>query len=159
HAHYHTPLQPPKFRSTGRIAMKREFFSPRYQKHARPRSKRAHLQMERLEDRVVPATFLGVAAGDADATNAILWTRVNQTANVPVTAQVSTSPDFSGLLLQFHGATNATTDYTAKVAATQLAPGTQYYYRFVIDATSELSGTGTFKTAPAADAQVGLKFA
>src|SRR5262249_23583469 len=35
----------------------------------------------------------------------------------------------------------------------------QYYYRFVIDGTGVTSGTGTFKTAPAADAQVGLKFA
>src|SRR5262249_44762938 len=129
------------------------------QKRVQPIRKQSRLQVERLEDRAVPASFLGVAAGDADASSAILWTRVNQAVNVPVTVQVSTDPGFSGSPLSFHGTTDATKDFRAKVLASGLAAGTQYYYRFVIDATSETSGTGVFKPAPAANAQVGLKFA
>ncbi len=103
--------------------------------------------------------FLGVAAGDADASSVVLWTRVDQQQNVPVHAQVSTDPGFGGALLTYAGTSDSTKDYTVKVIATGLTAGTQYYYRFIIDATSDLSGTGTFKTVPSASAQVGLKFA
>ena len=41
--------------------------------------------------------FLGVAAGDADASSAVLWTRINRTQSVPLTAQVSTDPGFGGI--------------------------------------------------------------
>src|SRR5262249_32248678 len=103
--------------------------------------------------------FLGVASGDAGSTSAILWTRVDKQATVPVTGQVSTDPNFNGTVLSFPGTSDATRDYIAKVMATGLTPGTQYYYRFVIDATQDTSGVGTFKTAPSAAAQVGVKFA
>ena len=45
--------------------------------------------------------FLGVAAGDADTTSAVLWTRVDEQAAVPVHAQVATASDFSGSVLSF----------------------------------------------------------
>src|SRR5262249_13858528 len=60
-------------------------------------------------------TFLGVAAGDASTTNALLWTRcVNSNAPAPValTAQVSTDPLFSSHT-DFSVSTDAAKDYTA----------------------------------------------
>jgi len=95
--------------------------------------------------------FLGVAAGDASTNSAVLWTRVDQQAAVPVHAQVATAPDFSGSLMSFAGVSDPAKDYTVKLQANGLTPGTTYYYRFVNDVTSETSGTGTFKTVPLAN--------
>lgn len=96
--------------------------------------------------------FLGVAAGDADTNSAVLWTRVDQQATVPVHAQVATASDFSGSVMSFAGVSDPAKDYTVKLVAGGLNPGTRYYYRFVNDNTSETSGTGTFKTVPLANA-------
>ena len=103
--------------------------------------------------------FLGVAAGDADTSSVVLWTRVDQQAMVPVHAQVATTSDFTGTLLTFSGMSDPAKDYTVKLVANGLAPGTRYYYRFVNDNTSETSGTGTFKTVPLAHAPATLHFA
>ena len=102
--------------------------------------------------------FLGVAAGDADASSAVLWTRFNRAQSVAVTAQVSPTMGF-GSPLTFAGTTDSNKDYTLKLAATGLTSDTRYYYRFVIDATGETSGIGTFKTAPLASAAAPLHFA
>jgi len=102
--------------------------------------------------------FLGVAAGDADTSSAVLWTRVDRQGAVPVHAQVSTMQDFSGSVLTFGGTSDPAKDYTVKLVANGLAPGTRYYYRFMNDSTAEVSLTGTFKTVPLADAGVGLHF-
>lgn len=95
--------------------------------------------------------FLGVAAGDADSNSAVLWTRVDQQAAVPVHAQVATALDFSGTVMSFAGVSDPAKDYTVKLVASGLNPGTRYYYRFVNDNTNETSGTGTFKTVPLAN--------
>jgi len=102
--------------------------------------------------------FLGVAAGDADTSTAILWTRINGAQNVPVTAQVSTDPGFGGSLT-FAGVSDQTKDNTLKITATGLTSGTRYYYRFLINGTGETSRTGTFKTAPLANSATPLHFA
>ena len=104
-------------------------------------------------------SFLGVAAGDASSTDAVLWTRcvdTNAPASVALTAQVSTSPLFS-THADFSVSTDINKDYTAKVQATNLSVGTQYYYRFT-DGVN-LSGVGTFKTAPASNWAVPVSFA
>jgi uncharacterized protein YjiK len=95
--------------------------------------------------------FLGVAAGDADTNSAVLWTRVDQQAAVPVHAQVAIASDFSGAVISFAATSDPAKDYTAKLVASGLNPGTRYYYRFVNDNTSETSGSGTFKTVPLAN--------
>ncbi len=102
--------------------------------------------------------FLGVAAGDADTNSAVLWTRVNQQAMVPVHAQVSMASDFSGTVLTFGGLSDPSKDYTVKLVANGLLAGTRYYYRFVNDNTSETSGSGTFVTVPLAHAGATLHF-
>src|SRR5262245_26720529 len=115
-----------------------------------------HLQLEKLEERALPASFLGVASGDADANGAVLWTRIDPQPNVLVTAQVSTDSGF-GSIQTFTGTSDSTQDSTVKIQATGLTAGTRYYYRFVIG--SDFSIPGTFKTAPAANASASLHFA
>src|SRR5262245_19971746 len=105
-------------------------------------------------------TFLGVGAGDATATDAILWTRaqdITRATGVGLMAQVSTDPTFDTGLATFAGVTDPAHDYTVHVDATGLEPGTRYYYRSIADANT-VSQVGTFVTAPAptADAPVSL---
>ena len=102
--------------------------------------------------------FLGVAAGDADSSSAVLWTRVNGPAqSVAVTAQVSTDVNFGGSPLTFPATSDPLKDNTAKVSATGLTAGTTYYYRFVTN-TGQTSRTGTFKTPPLANTVASLHF-
>jgi phosphodiesterase/alkaline phosphatase D-like protein len=109
--------------------------------------------------RLMSTTFLAVAAGDATSNDAILWTRAQDsasTAGVPLTALVSTDPNF-GAGVFYTGTTDPAHDYTIHLDATGLQSGTQYYYRFVAgDGTS--SPIGTFKTAPAPNANVDVHF-
>src|SRR5262245_10806870 len=105
-------------------------------KSARPvRRPRPRLTVERLEDRFAPAvSFLAVGAGDASSSDAILWTRAqnsNTAAGVGVMAQVSTDQTFASGLAKFAGITDPAHDYTIHIDATGLQSGTRYFYRFV----------------------------
>src|SRR5262245_40885655 len=78
--------------------------------------------------------------------------RISRTGSTVAPQTVSyTNAGFTGTVLSFAGTSDSTKDYAVKVATSGLASDTQYYYRFVIDATNETSRTGVFKTAPAAD--------
>lgn len=101
--------------------------------------------------------FLGVAAGDADANSAVLWTRVNRTADLSV--HISTVPTFTNALIRFYDGNDTAKDFTIKIVATGLEPDTRYYYRFVNNSTGEVSITGTFKTAPLPTVPAPLHFA
>src|SRR5215471_15190598 len=95
-----------------------------------PKHSRLRLSLELLEDRLTPSvSFLGVAAGDATSSDAILWTRAQDpatTRGVHLTALVSTDPNLgSGAF--FTGTTDPAHDYTAKIDATGLASGARYY--------------------------------
>jgi phosphodiesterase/alkaline phosphatase D-like protein len=105
-------------------------------------------------------SYLGVAAGDADSSSAVLWTRATDGTSNPIslTAQVSTDPNFGTIAASYSVNTDpANRDSVAKFVATGLNAGTNYYYRFV-SADSVVSGTGKFKTTPDANAQVGVRF-
>lgn len=104
-----------------------------------------------------PVTFShSVASGDPDSESVILWTRVipttefNTESPIPVTYQVSESPDFSGAEQSYaaNGSvyTTADVDYTVKVLATGLQPWTVYYYRFL--SGNATSPVGRAKTLP-----------
>jgi phosphodiesterase/alkaline phosphatase D-like protein len=107
-------------------------------------------------------SFLGVAAGDATTSSAVVWTRAVDasapSAAVAVTLQYSTDPTFIGFTT-VNGTTStaADGDNTLKLSLSGLLPNTKYYYRFV-GAGNALSITGTFKTAPTSDAPVAVKF-
>jgi phosphodiesterase/alkaline phosphatase D-like protein len=132
--------------------------------------RRTPLCLEWLEDRLTPTTsFLGVAAGDVTSSDAILWTRTQDSAAIPnpttgyvpgiavsLDALVSTDPALSSGVA-FSGTTDPTHDYTIHLDAIGLQSGTTYYYRFVTtDGTGTMSQEGTFKTAPAPTADVGV---
>src|SRR5262249_12605479 len=117
-------------------------------------------------------SFLGVAAGDATSTSAILWTRaVDSTvpANTSLMLEYSTSPLPSDVLDQLaallrgvnqkSGActTDSTKDYVCKVKLDGLTPNTVYYYRFVGPA-KETSISGRFKTAPDSSTSAAVHF-
>ena len=113
-------------------------------------------------NRVVAATiFDAVAAGDASANDAILWTRATDAltpGNIALTAQISTAANFSTINFSLNGSTDSINhDSILKLNPTGLASGTQYYYRFIASDTT-VSPIGTFKTAPAANSKTALHF-
>jgi alkaline phosphatase D len=89
----------------------------------------------------------GVASGDPLPDAVILWTRVTTTApSVDVKWEISTSREFGGIDASGTVTTNAERDYTVKVDAKGLRPGTTYFYRFTAD--GKASPIGRTKTAP-----------
>lgn len=94
----------------------------------------------------------------------MLWTRAvpakDTGAHVPLLVQLSSSRDFSTLLLQEQIQTTADSDYTVRTYVDGLMPDTQYYYRF-LDADNSASRTGRTRTAPTAGQpkKVNLAFA
>jgi 3-phytase/alkaline phosphatase D len=122
---------------------------------------RAWLYVEVLEDRcVLSVSFLGVGAGDATSSDAILWTRAQNSstaAGVAVHAQVSTDATFATDVATFSGITDPAHDYTIHIDATGLFSGTRYFYRFVAN-DGTISQLGTFVTAPDPNASVPVRF-
>jgi alkaline phosphatase D len=109
----------------------------------------------------------GVASGDPHPTSVILWTRVTPTADaapgsgrgpdVTVRWQVASDPDFDRLVARGTVVTGADRDHTVKLEADGLAPGTTYWYRFLV--RGEASPVGRTRTAPAPDSDPGrLRF-
>lgn len=91
----------------------------------------------------------GVLSGIHDHTSAVLWTRVAPAATggpVDVVWEVATDPTFAKVVSKGTGTASAETDGTVKVLAEGLAPGSTYFYRFVVDGRT--SRTGRTKTPP-----------
>src|SRR5262245_43148624 len=118
-------------------------------------------------------SFLGVAAGDATSTSAILWARAvdeNAPANTSLTLEYSTAPlppgAFNSVSAALSGvtqvpgacATDSSKDYVCKLKLDGLTPNTVYFYRFVGPA-GETSIVGRFKTAPHSATSAPLHFA
>lgn len=75
----------------------------------------------------------GLASGDPLADRVILWTRVTAegaAAPVAVRWEVASDPDFKAIVAQGQALTDAARDWTVKVDATGLKPGTDYHFRF-----------------------------
>ena len=89
----------------------------------------------------------GVASGDMTSDSAVLWTRTP--TSVSVTPQLSESETFNSYISLPMIQTDAANDFTLKVVAKNLKPGTKYFYRFT--AGSDVSQIGSFKTAYAPD--------
>ena len=109
-------------------------------------------------------SFLGVAAGDASNSDVTLWTRATDSSNpnaaVAITLQIATDSAFANIVFSQNvvSSTATTGDNTAKSTVSGLTAATHYYYRFV-GSGNELSNTGTFKTAPDANANAAVHFA
>ncbi|MDF2697484.1 MAG: phoD, partial [Labilithrix sp.] len=88
----------------------------------------------------------GIASGDPLPDAVILWTRIAATAPVTGRWEVAKDVAFASIVARGAFSTNAERDYTVKVDATGLEPGTTYYYRFI--ALGRTSLTGRTRTAP-----------
>lgn len=93
----------------------------------------------------------GVASGDPLANAVLLWTRVTPAGNAAVSVDyvVATDPALANVVRRGSASTDASRDYTVKVDADGLQPGTTYYYRF--SAPGGQSPVGRTKTLPTGD--------
>lgn len=95
------------------------------------------------------ATFRhGVASGDPLGDRVILWTRVSGQSKprVRVRWQVAKDPEFREVVASGRVRTGPERDYTVKVDADGLEPGTVYFYRFRLG--RDVSTTGRTRTLP-----------
>jgi alkaline phosphatase D len=91
----------------------------------------------------------GVASGDPLSDRVILWTRVSVISIkplVPVTWVVAADPGLRQVVLRGTTTTSAARDFTVKIDATGLRPGTTYYYQFTAGGTT--SPVGRARTLP-----------
>lgn len=117
-----------------------------------------HLSSSRsIMDPSLAPFYHGVASGDPLSDRIILWTRVTtQNATETVDWQIATDTTFGTLVNSGTVTTDASVDYTVKVDATGLQPGTWYYYRFRNNGVYSI--VGRTKSAPVGDVD-SLRFA
>ena len=94
----------------------------------------------------------GVASGDPLADRIILWTRVtprdpSATESITVRWRIGADPELRRVVSDGTAETGSARDFTIKVDAGGLTPGTPYYYAFDVD--GEQSPIGRTKTFPA----------
>ncbi len=100
----------------------------------------------------------GVASGDPLQDRVILWTRATPSVDAALSIdwEVASDEGFSSIISKGSFATDASKDYTVKVDASGLKPGSSYFYRFKHGTST--SPVGRTRTLPTGDvAQV--KFA
>lgn len=88
----------------------------------------------------------GIASGDPGPDSVVLWTRVTVPGggDAGVSWQVATDADFSSPVASGDAAASAAADFTVKIIADGLQPGTRYFYRFRVgDAVSAAGRTKT----------------
>jgi len=103
----------------------------------------------------------GVASGDPQPDSVVLWTRVSGGDGINpinVAVQVSTTADFSSLVLNTTVAASPDWDYTLRHQVTGLSANTIYYYRFSAGGVSSMAGR-TWTLPAAGQALSQLKFA
>lgn len=111
--------------------------------------------IEKIGTDDIPVDFIhGVASGDPLMDRVILWTRVtpkniNEDLAIIVLWQVATDPEMRDIVVSGSTVTSSEKDYTLKVDALGLHPGTVYFYRFHVAAS--MSQIGRTKTLPDAD--------
>jgi alkaline phosphatase D len=101
----------------------------------------------------------GVASGDPLTDRVILWTHAKYAGfadSVLLTYQVATDASFSTIVSTGSVTASESTSFTAKVDATGLTAGSEYYFRFVRD--QWISPVGFTRTLPASSA-TSVKFA
>jgi alkaline phosphatase D len=103
----------------------------------------------------------GVASGDPLTDRVILWTRVTpatrEAGSIEVEWSVARNPDMSRVVGRGSTLTARERDYTVKIDASELEPGTTYYYRFTARGEeSPIGRTRTIATGPANRARFAL---
>jgi alkaline phosphatase D len=101
------------------------------------------------DDDTTVAFLHGVASGDPQSDRVILWTRATPSRDeaLQLRWQVATDAAFTSVVAQGTTSTGAERDYTVKVDAAGLQPGTRYFYRFSFGAGSH-SPVGRTRTLP-----------
>jgi alkaline phosphatase D len=114
-------------------------------------------EIEPLFDAALKPFYFGVASGDPQQDQVVIWTKVWQTNGQPVQVkwQVATDTTMQHIVAQGDVTTTEKSAYTVKVLAYGLQPGTYYYYRFSTGGV--YSPVGRTKTAPVTT--TALKFA
>lgn len=103
-----------------------------------------------------------VASGDPRPDRVLLWTRIESTADTQrLLLQVAELEDFSGPLVERELHAERAHDHCVRVRLTDLSPGQTLHYRFLRehDGGWIASPTGRTRSAPAADANVPVRFA
>lgn len=103
----------------------------------------------------------GVASGDPATDSVLLWTRVSAPSSVsavPLTVEVSETPDFEKLVASASTRALAVADHTCRVMVAGLQPARTYWYRF-IDKRGRGSRIGRTRTAAAPDDDRPVRFA
>jgi alkaline phosphatase D len=90
----------------------------------------------------------GIASGDPLSDRVIIWTRATPSADFTpnIDWEVATDEAFATIVSKGSTSTDASKDYTVKVDATGLKPGTSYFYRFKHGSTT--SSVGRTRTLP-----------
>lgn len=101
------------------------------------------------DDDTTVAFLHGVASGDPQSDRVILWTRATPSRDeaLQLRWQVAADAAFTSVVAQGTTSTGAERDYTVKVDAAGLQPGTRYFYRFSFGAGSH-SPVGRTRTLP-----------
>ncbi len=103
---------------------------------------------------------LGLASGDPTPESVVLWTCIapaDASAAVPVAYEVASDEGFTDIVATGELVVGPETDHTLRMKVTGLSAYTHYWYRFAAEGIS--GPTGRTKTAPAADADVPVRFA
>jgi alkaline phosphatase D len=88
----------------------------------------------------------GVASGDPDQQSLVLWTRVTLAGDVRGMWQLARDPDFANILQSGDFTTGEAADHTVKILVRDLAAGTTYWFRFLVDGVR--SPVGRTRTLP-----------
>lgn len=106
------------------------------------------------DDDTTVAFSHGVASGDPQPDRVMLWTRATPSRNeaLQLRWQVATDAAFASVVAQGTTSTGAERDYTVKVDAIGLQPGTRYFYRFSFGSGTH-SPVGRTRTLPAGAVQ------
>ena len=101
----------------------------------------------------------GVASGDPLSDRVILWTRAtpSDTFTPSIDWEIASDEAFANIVSKGSTNTDASKDYTVKVDATGLKPGTNYFYRFKHGSTTSAIGrTRTLPTGSVAQVKLGV---
>jgi len=108
----------------------------------------------------VPRFALGVASGHPSAQSIVLWTRITGAdlpAEVPVHWELARDERFSQIVARGSEIALEADAHSVHAEPSALEPSRWYWYRF--EALGQRSTVGRTRTAPAADAPEGLRFA
>ena len=97
----------------------------------------------------------GVSAAEVTSSSAILWAHATSAGRYVV--RIARDSRFRHVLATATPSARPTSDNTMQVTVRGLRPGTRFFYRFQ-GSGSKRSDTGTFQTAPAANANATIRF-